>query len=169
MLCQAQAAPSTPPPSFPVTITIDAAKPTGDLNPIWRWCGYDEPNYTYAPNGKKLIAQFTGEKNSPFGPASFRTHNLLVTGDGTPHLKWGSTNAYTEDDQGRPIYDWTIVDKIFDTYHRRRGKAVRPNRFHAQGPVAQSRTLRTPLEAGRSLQQHLHRLDHAAEGLQQMA
>jgi xylan 1,4-beta-xylosidase len=27
----------------------------------------------------------------------FRTHSLLVTGDGTPALKWGSTNAYTED------------------------------------------------------------------------
>jgi xylan 1,4-beta-xylosidase len=120
--CQTRAVPSTPPPSFPVTITIDAAKPTGDLNPIWRWCGYDEPNYTYAPNGKKLIAQFTGEKNSPFGPASFRTHSLLVTGDGTPHLKWGSTNAYTEDDQGRPTYDWTILDKIFDTYLDAGGK-----------------------------------------------
>jgi hypothetical protein len=39
--CQVQAAPSTPPSFFPVTITVDAAKPTGDLNPIWRWCGYD--------------------------------------------------------------------------------------------------------------------------------
>eukprot|EP01035_Chromulina_nebulosa_P063870 gene63870-87349_t len=46
----------------------------------------------------------------------FRTHALLVTGDGTPALKWGSTNAYTEDAQGRPIYDWTIVDRIFDAY-----------------------------------------------------
>lgn len=31
-------------------------------------------------------------------------------------LKWGSTNAYTEDKKGRPIYDWTIVDSIFDTF-----------------------------------------------------
>ena len=37
-------------------------------------------------------------------------------GDGRPALKWGSTNAYSEDAQGRPIYDWTIVDHIFDTY-----------------------------------------------------
>jgi xylan 1,4-beta-xylosidase len=122
ILCRAQTAPSTPATPFPVTITIDAAKPTGDLNPIWRWCGYDEPNYTYAPNGKKLIAQFTGDQNSPFGPASFRAHSLLVTGDGTPHLKWGSTNAYTEDDQGKPVYNWTILDKIFDTYIDAGGK-----------------------------------------------
>src|SRR5262249_47117074 len=31
-------------------------------------------------------------------------------------LKWGSTNAYTEDANGKPVYDWTIVDRIFDTY-----------------------------------------------------
>jgi len=34
-------------------------------------------------------------------------------------LKWGSTNAYTEDAQGRAVYDWTITDRIFDTYLQR--------------------------------------------------
>jgi len=117
-LFQAQAAPPGPLPApIPVTITIDASKTLGNLNPIWRWCGYDEPNYTYAPNGKKLIAQFSGDKNSPFGPVSFRAHSLLVTGDGTPRLKWGSTNAYTEDAAGKPVYSWTILDQIFDTYN----------------------------------------------------
>jgi xylan 1,4-beta-xylosidase len=104
------------PGSVEVTITVDASKPVGALNPIWRWDGYDEPNYTYAPNGKKLVNQFTGDKNSPFGPAYFRAHSLLVTGDGKGRPKWGSTNAYTEDAAGNPVYDWTIIDKIFDTY-----------------------------------------------------
>jgi xylan 1,4-beta-xylosidase len=31
-------------------------------------------------------------------------------------LKWGSTSAYKEDAAGNPVYDWTINDKIFDTY-----------------------------------------------------
>src|SRR5262249_61471832 len=53
----------------------------------------------------------------------FRTHNLLNTGDGTPALKWGSTNAYTEDTTGRPVYDWAGIDRIFDTYLER---GVRP-------------------------------------------
>jgi xylan 1,4-beta-xylosidase len=52
-------------------------------------------------------------------PVFVRTHNLLTTGDGTAALKWGSTNAYTEDEAGRPRYDWTIVDRIFDTYLER--------------------------------------------------
>ena len=44
---------------------------------------------------------------------------MLATGDGTPDFKWGSTNAYTEDAAGKPVYDWTIVDRIFDTYLQR--------------------------------------------------
>ncbi len=40
----------------------------------------------------------------------------MTTGDGTPALKFGSTNAYTEDSSGKPVYDWTIVDKILETY-----------------------------------------------------
>ncbi len=47
----------------------------------------------------------------------------LVTGKGEYGLKWGSTNAYTEDASGAPIYDWTIVDRIFDAY---RDSGVRP-------------------------------------------
>lgn len=52
-------------------------------------------------------------------PVNIRAHSLLVTGNGTHGLKWGSTNAYTEDEDGNPIYDWTIIDKIFDTYIER--------------------------------------------------
>lgn len=112
----AQAAQDLPP--IPVTITVDASKPTGPLKPIWRWNGYDEPNYTYTDNGKKLIGEFTGDKEqvARLGPAYYRAHSLLCTGDGTAHLKWGSTNAYTEDANGNPIYSWTILDKIFDTW-----------------------------------------------------
>jgi xylan 1,4-beta-xylosidase len=50
-------------------------------------------------------------------PAYIRTHNLLTTGDGSASLKWGSTNVYTEDASGHPIYSWVILDQIFDTFH----------------------------------------------------
>ena len=53
----------------------------------------------------------------------FRAHNLLCTGNGQPALKWGSTGIYTEDADGKPIYNWTIIDRIFDTYLAR---GVRP-------------------------------------------
>ena len=97
----------------PVTIQVNAAKSLGDLHPIYRFFGADEPNYATMKDGQKLIGEL-----GQLGPHQvfFRTHNLLTTGDGTPALKWGSTNAYTEDDHGRPVYNWTIVDSIFDTY-----------------------------------------------------
>src|SRR5215207_853170 len=106
--------------SFPVSIRIDAGKSTGPVKQIWRFFGADEPNYAYMTTGKKLIAD-----QGKLAPKRvyFRAHNLLTTGDGTPALKWGSTNAYTEDAAGKPIYDWTIVDRIFDTYLER---GVRP-------------------------------------------
>ncbi|WNH09230.1 GH39 family glycosyl hydrolase [Thalassobellus suaedae] len=97
-------------------INIDAAEELGKMKPIWAWWGYDEPNYTYMKDGKKLLSEIAAL--SPV-PVFVRAHSLLVTGEGTHGLKWGSTNAYTEDENGNPIYDWTIVDKIFDTYIER--------------------------------------------------
>ncbi|HEY6503062.1 MAG TPA: beta-xylosidase [Chitinophagaceae bacterium] len=97
-------------------INVDLGKEVGDMTPIWAWFGYDEPNYTYMKDGKKLLSEIAAL--SPV-PVFVRAHNLLTTGDGTPALKWGSTNAYTEDAAGKPIYNWTIVDSIFDTYIQR--------------------------------------------------
>lgn len=105
---------------FPVAIRVDAARSVGEMRPIWRFFGADEPNYATMPDGKNLLAEL-----GALHPRQvyFRAHNLLTTGDGTPALKWGSTNAYTEDAQGNPVYDWTIVDGIFDAYLAR---GVRP-------------------------------------------
>ena len=96
-----------------VTIDVDAAKPMGELKPIWRMFGADEPNYATMPNGSKLIAELGALKPKD---VYFRAHNLLCSGDGTPALKWGSTGVYSEDAQGNPIYNWKILDAIFDTY-----------------------------------------------------
>ena len=99
----------------PVEIRVDAGATQGPFRPLYAWFGYDEPNYTYTANGKKLIGELAAL--SPVR-VEIRTHHLLVTGDGTAALKWGSTNAYTEDASGKPVYDWTIVDRIFDTYEQ---------------------------------------------------
>jgi xylan 1,4-beta-xylosidase len=105
----------------PVVITADITKDKGPMKYIWAWFGYDEPNYTYMKNGKKLLSELAAL--SPV-PVHIRTHNLMTTGDGTPALKWGSTNMYTEDSLGNPVYSWTIVDKIFDTYIERKMKPL---------------------------------------------
>jgi xylan 1,4-beta-xylosidase len=98
---------------FPVSITVDASQVTGPLRPIWRYFGADEPNYATMKDGQHLLSDLG--KLSP-GHIYFRAHNLLNTGDGTPALKWGSTNAYTENVRGDPVYDWRGIDRIFDSY-----------------------------------------------------
>jgi xylan 1,4-beta-xylosidase len=97
-------------------ITVHINQKTGPVNPIWAWFGYDEPNYTYMKDGKKLLTEISAL--SPV-PVYVRAHSLLTSGDGVAALKWGSTNAYTEDSNGKPIYSWSIIDSIFDTYVKR--------------------------------------------------
>jgi len=106
--------------AFPVSIVVDAARPLGELKPIWRMFGADEPNYATMKNGRKLIGELGEMKNKD---VFFRAHNLLCSGDGTPALKWGSTGVYSEDASGKPLYSWKILDEIFDTYLKR---GVRP-------------------------------------------
>jgi len=95
------------------SVTVDLSASNGKMKPIWAWFGYDEPNYTYMKDGKKLLGEIAALS---YVPVYVRAHSLLVTGDGKPALKWGSTNAYTEDANGNPVYDWHITDSIFDTY-----------------------------------------------------
>jgi xylan 1,4-beta-xylosidase len=106
--------------TFPVTIRVHAGQPVGEWKPVWRFFGADEPNYATWPNGGKLLGELGLLATNQ---VYFRAHNLLTSGSGTPALKWGSTDAYTEDGQGNPVYNWTILDRIFDAY---RQHGVRP-------------------------------------------
>lgn len=107
--CAAQQAPATA-----ARIVIHADQTDGALPPIWNYFGYDEPNFTYSPNGEKLLGELAALSPAPI---HIRTHNLLTSGDGTASLKWGSTNVYSEDANGKPVYSWAILDRIFDAYH----------------------------------------------------
>jgi xylan 1,4-beta-xylosidase len=94
-----------------VTIDVDAAAAGTPLEPVWAYYGYDEPNYTNTPEGEELLRTLSSALSAP---VHIRTHFLFNTGDGTPSLKWGSTNLYTEDAAGNPVYDYTIIDQIMD-------------------------------------------------------
>jgi len=104
--------------SSQVSIKVDVSKPVGDMKPFWSFFGYDEPNYTTRKDGQKLLTEL--QQLSPV-PVYVRTHNLLSSkGNSTgPDLKWGFTDAYKEDEKGNPIYNWTVVDSIVDTYTQR--------------------------------------------------
>jgi len=104
----------------PVAIHVDLAKSVGAYKPIYAWFGYDESNYTTMQHGRELLTEL--HDLAPV-PVTVRAHHLLTSGDGRPELKWSSTNVYTEDANGKPVYDFKILDGIFDAY---KAAGVRP-------------------------------------------
>ena len=104
-------------PPIPVSIQIDAAITRGPLTPICRFFGYDECNFTYMHDGQQLLSEIAQLQPHPI---YIRCHHLLTSGDPNElALKWGATNIYTEDPAGNPVYNFTVVDNIFDTYLNR--------------------------------------------------
>ncbi|HEU5166026.1 MAG TPA: beta-xylosidase, partial [Chitinophagaceae bacterium] len=101
-----------------IPIQVDASKTIGDMKPFWSYFGYDEPNYTTRKDGQKLLTELT--RLSPT-TVYVRTHNLLTSKGNSagPDLKWGYTDAYKEDSNGNPVYNWIVVDSIVDTYIQR--------------------------------------------------
>jgi xylan 1,4-beta-xylosidase len=95
-----------------VKIAVDARRPGAELTPIFRFFGADEPNYATMKDGGRLLGELGKLRKDD---VYFRAHSLLSSGDGTPALKWGSTNVYTEE-AGEPRYDWRVIDGIFDAY-----------------------------------------------------
>jgi xylan 1,4-beta-xylosidase len=95
-----------------VDVSVDATAAGAPLERIWPFHGYDEINYTTTPEGEALLGAIAAAHSAP---VHLRSHFLLNTGDGTPAMKWGSTNVYTEDAAGNPVYSWTLTDGIMDT------------------------------------------------------
>ena len=97
--------------SSQVHVSVDAAARLGQLAHNWTYIGYDEINYTYTPEGQELLAKFSELQEQPY---YVRVHHLFCTGNCHGFYKWGSTNAYLEDEAGNPIYNWDTVDLVFD-------------------------------------------------------
>jgi len=95
-----------------VKVNVDASKWQGTLPHNWNYVGYDECNYTHSPGGMELIRKF-GNLEKPY---YMRTHHMLCTGTCHGQYKWGSTNVYTEDKKGKPVYDFTVIDKMCDIW-----------------------------------------------------
>ena len=119
-LAGAAQAPDSGPRTGVVSIGVDLAKPVGAYKPIYAWFGYDESNYTTMNYGKQLLGEL--HDLSPV-PVTIRAHHLLTSGNGVPELKWSSSNVFSLDENGKPVYDFTITDQTFDEYKK---AGVRP-------------------------------------------
>ena len=96
--------------SAQVTITVDGTAAGTPLKTVWSWYGYDECNYTTTQPSRDLLDSVVAAN---LQQVYIRTHFLLNTGDGTPVLKWGSSNVYTEN-AGNPVYTWNLLDGMSD-------------------------------------------------------
>ena len=44
----------------PVSVSVNLLQDQGNLPPIWEFFGYDEANYTYMRDGRKLLTELAG-------------------------------------------------------------------------------------------------------------
>jgi hypothetical protein len=99
------------------TIRVDADADRGPVSHAWAFFGHDEANWAATDRGQALLAELNAL--SPV-PVHLRAHHLLTSlAEGGPpeaDLKWSATNVYREDEQGRPVYNWTATDRLFDAY-----------------------------------------------------
>jgi xylan 1,4-beta-xylosidase len=111
---------SAPQSERTVAIHVDLTKRVGSYTPIYRWFGYDESNYTTMKYGNQLLGEL--HDLSPV-PVYIRAHHLLTSGNGVAELKWSSSNVFSLDANGKPVYDFTMTDETFDEYKK---AGVRP-------------------------------------------
>jgi xylan 1,4-beta-xylosidase len=107
--------PQTNTASIPVSIDVDLTKQIGSYKPITSWFGYDESNNTTLKHGRQLLGEL--HDLSP-APVYIRAHHLLTSGNGVPELKWSSSNVFSLDKDGNPVYDFTITDQTFDAFQQ---------------------------------------------------
>jgi xylan 1,4-beta-xylosidase len=100
-------------PAPPVTIQVDLSRSMGVFPPLTNWFGFDESNYASMPYGRKLLREL--HDLSP-APIYIRSHHLLTSGNGVAELKWSSSDVFRIGRDGKPIYDFTITDRTFDSY-----------------------------------------------------
>ena len=98
----------------PIAIHVDGAAGLGPFRPVFSYFGYDEPNYTYMRYGPKLVGELAASEPVtgiyPHAPPALHRRRRRRLSNGvrpTPIPKMPPAT---------PVYDWTIVDRIFDTY-----------------------------------------------------
>jgi xylan 1,4-beta-xylosidase len=97
----------------PVQVSVDLARSEGPFVQTTNWFGYDEANYTTMANGRALLKDL---HDAYAVSVHIRAHHLFTSGDGTPGMKWSSTGVFKLGPDGKPVYDFKIVDAIFDAY-----------------------------------------------------
>jgi xylan 1,4-beta-xylosidase len=97
----------------PVSIKVDAEVTTGPIEPVWNGIG-GSLGLALTPQGGRLLKRI--DEASPY-PFYRRCWGITESGIAVPfaaEADYGSTNVYQVDENGRPFYEFTLFDQIFD-------------------------------------------------------
>jgi len=97
----------------PVMIKVNASVKTGPVEPIWNGIG-GSLGLALTPQGDRLLGRI--DEAFPY-PYYRRCWGITETGIAVPFTAesdYGSTNVYQVDENGRPFYEFTLFDQIFD-------------------------------------------------------
>src|SRR5882724_10983285 len=93
------------------TVRVDCGAPRGPVRHIWTSLGFDEINWTSRPAGKRHLRTIGIFAERPY---YVRSHYIFNSGIGWSLPHWGAGNVYHEDADGRPFYDFSIADQVYD-------------------------------------------------------
>jgi len=93
------------------TVRVDCGAPRGPVRRIWTSLGFDEINWTSRPAGKRHLRTIGAFAERPY---HVRSHYIFNSGIGWSLPHWGAGNVYHEDAAGRPFYDFSIADEVYD-------------------------------------------------------
>ena len=93
------------------TVRVDGGASLGPMRRIWTSFGYDEINWTSTPTGKRHLKTIGAFAEQPY---YVRSHYIFTSGIGWSLPHWGAGNVYHEDADGRPFYDFSIADQVYD-------------------------------------------------------
>ncbi len=104
-----------------INVRIDCADVRGPLPPIWRSLGYDEINWTYTRRGQQAFEEIGRLSSEPY---FIRCHNTFTSGNALSIPTKGSTNVVVEVQNGELRLDFSLLDRVFETFLQNNCKPI---------------------------------------------
>ena len=98
-------------PKNPISVTVDASKAIGQIEPIWNGIG-GNLGLALTPQGERLLQRIVESSPYPFYRRCWGMTEGGIGGLSTLESDYGSTNVYNLDENGHPFYDFTLFDQI---------------------------------------------------------
>src|SRR3989449_11179963 len=125
------------------TVRVDCGAPRGPVRRIWPSLGFDEINWTSRPAGQRHLRTIGAFAERPY---YVRSHYIFNSGIGWSLPHWGAGNVYHEDAAGRPFYDFSIADEVYDAVGEAGHSALGGLALTPRGPPPEDAGKRVALE-----------------------